>query len=317
MSDQAQGLRSLANRSRTTAGNLHETSAAFSSHASSCAVVSEPAPVHHARVLAITSGKGGVGKTNFTSNLGLAIAKAGHRVVAVDADLGLANLHVVLGITPHYTLEHVLNGTKTLAEALYSAPYGMQVLGGASGIADIANLKEEQRGTLLQTLRQLDTQTDLLLLDTGAGVSEGVLSFLNAAQEILIVTTPEPTSLTDAYATMKVVLRENPEARFLLVVNMASNEQEARAVAERLNAIAARFLHASIQYLGYVPFDTQVRNAVRSQKPFVVENPDAPAAQAIRQIAGRIVEIPAAQQRSGGLSAMLTRMQRLFVRSSV
>lgn len=255
MSDQAQGLRALADQTRrdhigpslspnrvpedaAVGGNATGGSATLSpavsrdvavadarlhSEASSSAyrAATVAAPPARARVIAVTSGKGGVGKTNFSSNLSLVMARSGLRVIAVDADLGLANLHVVLGVMPRYHLEHVIRGERTLQETLHTAPGGLQIIAGGSGITELANLDVPRRDAFITGLSELDTLADVILLDTGAGLSHNVLAFLCAVEEVIIVTTPEPTAITDAYATIKVVSQQNPAARLMLVVNMA------------------------------------------------------------------------------------------------
>ena len=347
MSDQAQGLRELADQSRRDPGG-HSPAAfapadSFAAATASRTLETERAvlplsPVaapHYAvadarlhnasltettrpvraRVLAVTSGKGGVGKTNFSTGLALTLAQQGKRVIVLDADLGLANLHVVLGINPRYHLEHVLRGEKTLRETLFPGPLGIQIIGGASGLTELANLTKAQREHFIASLQELDTLADVIIIDTGAGLSHTVLSFLNATEEILVVTTPEPTAITDAYATIKVVTGENPGARLRLVVNMAQSQEEAFAVANRLNQIAQQFLHTRLDFAGYIPLDPAVRAAVRAQKPFVLTHPHSPAARGIAQIAASLnAETEKAPEKSapaerGGITGLLNRMQ--------
>lgn len=265
-----------------------------------------------ARVIAVTSGKGGVGKTNFSSNLSLVMARTGQRVIAVDADLGLANLHVILGVTPRYHLEHVIRGERTLRDTLHEAPGGIQIIAGGSGITELANLDETRRDAFVAGLSELDALADIILLDTGAGLSRNVLAFLCAVEEIIVVTTPEPTAITDAYATIKVVSKENPSARLMLVVNMAQSEAEAEAVAGRLMQIAGQFLRVQLEFLGYIPHDPAVSRAVRIQKPFTVSAPDSAAAQAIARIAAQLGYRPRTASSSGGVRGFLSRMQRFF-----
>ena len=282
-------------------------------------LLAEPAPAAppRARVLAVTSGKGGVGKTNFSTNLALTLTQQGLRVIVLDADLGLANLHVILGVTPRYHLEHVLLGERTLAETLFPGPGGIQIIGGASGLSDLANLDGRQRDYLVESLQELDTLADVVIIDTGAGLSHTVMSFLNAAEEILVVTTPEPTAITDAYATIKVVTGENPEAKIRLIVNMAQSAEEAQAVANRLNRIALQFLRVGLDYAGYLPLDPTVRAAVRAQKPFTLLYPNSPASRSVAQIArnlgfyeeSRLSAKIAEPPRTGGVAGLLGRMQ--------
>ncbi len=265
----------------------------------------------HARVVAVTSGKGGVGKTNFSTNLSLTLARSGQRLIVVDADLGLANLHVILGIAPQFHLEHVMRGEKTLREVLCTGPGGIQIIGGGSGITELANLNESGRRAFIEGLTELDDLADMILIDTGAGLSRNVLAFLCAVEEVIVLTTPEPTAITDAYATIKVVSQENPTARLMLVVNMAQSEAEAEAVANRLMQIAQQFLHVELHWLGFIPQDSAVTKAVRAQQPFVLSHPASAAATAISRIAGRLGYSDTDLTREG-MGGFLNRMQRFF-----
>lgn len=344
MSDQAQGLRALADQTRrdhigpsltsdrvmddASGDTLHANgippvahgvvvadtrlhSVAFPSGATTQTVAAPPP----ARVIAVTSGKGGVGKTNFSSNLSLVMARSGLRVIAVDADLGLANLHVILGVTPRYHLEHVIRGERTLREALHDAPGGLRIIAGGSGITELANLDGPRREAFIAGLSELDALADIIMLDTGAGLSHNVLSFLCAVEEVIIVTTPEPTAITDAYATIKVVSQENPSARLMLVVNMAQSQAEAEAVANRLNMIANQFLHVQLEFLGAIPLDPAVSRAVRIQQPFLLSQPDSAAAQGVIRIAAQLgYQSPKAIPTSG-FRGFLCRMHRFFAAS--
>ncbi len=270
----------------------------------------------HARVIAITSGKGGVGKTSISTNLALMMAKSGQRVVVLDADLGLANLHIMLGVNPKYHLQHVISGEKTLQEVLYECPGGIKIVGGGSGICELADIEVSKREAFLSDLNTLDSMADVILLDTGAGLSRNVISFLCAAEEVVVLSTPEPTSLMDAYATIKVVSRESPDVRLGLIVNMARTEEESRATKDRMIKITKQYLHIDLDFLGSIPFDVVVPQAVRAQKPFTVTNPNAPATRAVEQIAqhmGYQSQIPS----GGGISGFLNRMQNFGRRLTV
>jgi flagellar biosynthesis protein FlhG len=276
------------------------------------------APRRMARVIAITSGKGGVGKTNFCSNLALTLAARGQRVIIVDADLGMANVHVILGVSPPFHMEHVMRGEKTLAEILYQAPGGVGIISGGSGLTDLANLDDAERQRFISSLSELDSLADVVLLDTGAGLSHNVLAFLCAVEEVIVITTPEPPAIMDAYATIKVIARENPHAQQRLVVNMAQSEAEARAVAQRLQSISQQFLGRDMNWLGYLPHDMTVSRAVRAQQPFTTLQPNAPVSRAILQIADKLGfdKTPPASQ-TAGVSGLLNQMQRFFgLRSS-
>ena len=284
-------------------------------HPASAATMTRPRVL--ARVVAVTSGKGGVGKTNFCSNLALTLAARGQRVIIVDADLGLANVHVVMGVAPRFHLEHVMRGEKTLKEVIYQTPSGVGIIGGGSGLADMANLDDARRQRFIAGLSDLDTLADVVLLDTGAGLSHNVLAFLCAVDEVIVVTTPEPTAITDAYATIKVLSQENPDAQQRLVINMAQSEAEAQAVAQRLQSISQRFLQRDLEVLGYIPHDMTVTRAVRAQQPFTVLQPTSPASRAILQIASRLgYDHSPLLRHSSGVGGLLNRMQRFFQQKS-
>jgi flagellar biosynthesis protein FlhG len=294
MADQAQGLRLLANQARS----------AFSLGDS--VVVSSRKT---ARTIAVTSGKGGVGKTNFSTNLALQLAKAGQRVVVLDADLGLANLHVVLGVSPQYHLGHVIRGERTLREVIFHAPQGIDIIAGGSGVAELANLDAAAVQRFIHTLAEIDDLADILLIDTGAGLSDNVLAFVLAAEEVLVVTTPEPTALADAYAMIKVVARDNSEANMSVVVNMATSDAEAEATSGRLRTVAKQFLNVDLGVLGHIPQDPMVPRAVRAQRPVSIDHPNCPM---VRAIGGMVDTLGYRESRPAGVRGFLNRMTRLL-----
>lgn len=294
MADQAQGLRVLADQTRRT-GELERT-----------ALVTHP---KSARIIAVTSGKGGVGKTNFAINLALMLARAGERVVLLDADLGLANVHVLLGVSPRFHLQHVIRGQKALAEILFPAANGVQVIAGGSGIAELANLGDGQRQRFIEKLAALDSLADVVLVDTGAGLSRNVLGFVLASDEVIVVTTPEPTAIADAYATIKVVSRQSPGARLRLVVNMAATRAEADATAERLCLVSKQFLNVDLDVLGHIPNDPAVPRAVRAQKPLAIDSPNGPATKAIERM---VTSLGYRAVRTAGIRGFVTRVTRHF-----
>ncbi len=253
----------------------------------------------NARVIAVTSGKGGVGKSNVSVNLAARLATMGRRVVLLDADLGMANADVLCDVAVRTNLAHVIAGRKRLAEAMVEGPGGFMLIPGASGLAQMANLSEFERARVVGMLRQLESEYDLMLIDTGAGIGPNVLSFLLAADEILVVTTPEPTAITDAYAVIKSVCRQREGVPVNLLVNMARDRDEARRVHERVAAVCRRFLGVSLADAGYVLSDPRVPAAVRRRIPFVLDAPDAPASLCIRQLAHKL-DRHAVEPRGGG-----------------
>jgi flagellar biosynthesis protein FlhG len=271
-------------------------------------------PARHARILAVTSGKGGVGKSNFSANLSVALGQMGRRVIMMDADMGLANAHLLLGSSPQFTLEHVMRGEKTVAEVLHPVAENVQLIAGGSGITELADLKEDTREACLTGLRDLDTSCDLIVIDTGAGVANNVLGFLCAVAEIIVVTTPEPTAITNAYATIKVVSRQNPEARLMLVVNMVHSSGEGDAVAERLKTIARQFLKIELEYLGFIPTDPAVQKAVRIRTPFVSSAPGCRATTELKRVVASLGYTGRETVPQTGVEGFLTGLQRFFGR---
>lgn len=245
------------------------------------------------RVMAITSGKGGVGKTHIVVNLAYALQRLGARVLILDADLGLGNVDVLLGIAPQFTLQHVLEGTKTLAEILVEGPAGMMILPAGSGVQELAHLTEAQRTRLLEALDTFDDELDFVLVDTGAGISANVMYFNIAAQDSVIVVTPEPTSLTDAYALVKVLATQYAATHFKVVLNMVASVAEAEDVFHRLTMVTQRFLHISLEYLGFIPRDMSFLHAVRQQQALLEYAPHSPAARCFQDIARTVLANPA------------------------
>jgi flagellar biosynthesis protein FlhG len=257
---------------------------------------------HAPLVISVTSGKGGVGKTNLCVNLACELARRGKKVVLLDADLGLANVDVVLGLTPAKNLFHLFHAGAKLADILCPTPYGFSILPAASGVTEMLALDTGQKLELLEALDPLDAQTDVLLVDTGAGIGDNVAYFNIAAQERILVLTPEPTSLTDAYALIKVLKNDHGVDRFKVLVNLAPDRAAAREVFKRLHAACDHFLSGvSLDLLGFIPRDPEVRAAVVEQKPFVRRLPDSPAAKALAEAAGRVAGLAPAQKLDGNI----------------
>jgi flagellar biosynthesis protein FlhG len=263
--------------------------------------------------MAIASGKGGVGKTNITVNLAIALARDGKKVVVLDGDLGLANVDVLLGITSRYTLQQVVSGERRLGEVMVQAPGGIWVIPGGSGLEELADLTEEQRRNLVAQLAELDGRVDVLLIDTAAGVSREVSAFLEATPEVLVVTTPEPTAIADAYALVKVATnaaaRHGSRPVFRLIVNQANDVGEAVGVSRKLQMVAKQFLDVELESLGYVPVDRSVGKATRGQVPLLLAYPSSPAALRIVELARRLTPGRSAVKESGsGIISLLKRM---------
>ncbi|HPV48808.1 MAG TPA: MinD/ParA family protein [Smithellaceae bacterium] len=240
------------------------------------------------RVLSVTSGKGGVGKTNIAANLAYLLAKQRKKMLVLDADAGLANIDVILGINPRYNLSHVLKGEKTIAETLVEGPGGIRILPSASGLPEMTDLSRGQKLTLVDELNTLNGEVDYVLIDTGAGISSNVMYFNMAAKEIIVVATPEPTSLTDAYALIKVLYQRHAKRRFRLIANMVKNAEEGKEIFSRLGRATDHFLNLTIEYLGHIVLDEKVNGAVRQQKAFAELYPQCPSALCLAKIAEKI-----------------------------
>ena len=281
--DQAEGLRTLMKNGSREKGVPRS-------------VLSPPRPSGGDRcpkVLSVASGKGGVGKTNLVANLGYAFTQLGKRILILDADLGLANIDVLLGLTPRYTIEHLFDRTKTFAELLIKGPGGMSIMPASSGVMDLVDLKEEQKLFLLSEIDLMAGQIDLLLIDTGAGISSNVLYFNMAAQESIVIVTPEPTSITDAYALIKVLSVRFKKRTFMVLVNLVEGDHEARDVFRKISLVADRFLEqVSIDYLGFIPVDEKLPWAVKQQRAVLELYPKAPSSRGFMDLAKRLAERP-------------------------
>ncbi len=247
-----------------------------------------PKTFFHGRVLAITSGKGGVGKTNVVAGLAITLARMGQRVVVMDADFGLANLDILLGLSPQYTLEHVLRGEKLIEEILLEGPLGIRIIPASSGIQELTRLDTMAELRLVQGLQRVAETTDWLLIDTAAGIHDSVVKLLMAAQEVVLVTTPEPTSLVDAYAMVKVLHLRDPEKGVWLMVNNGQSLDEAQETIQQLQAATQRFLGKDLRVLGVLPADPHVLQAVRQQRSVADLYPGSPSGLALEALARQL-----------------------------
>ena len=265
------------------------------------AAVSNSAAARGPRVVAVTSGKGGVGKTNVVANLAFCLSEIGLKVVVLDADFGLANIDVLLGLAPRFHLGHVLFGNKSLADIMVQGPRGIRIIPASSGLQKLSELTTAQKNYLMKSFADLDCDTDYFLIDTAAGISNNVVHFLLAAQEVIVVSAPEPTAIVDAYAVVKILLSEDPEKNIRLLVNSVRSEEEAREVFRQINSVVKRFLNREVFYLGHVERDPHVAQAVRSQVLVAQCFPEAPAGRCFRRLAHAMVRENAGMGTAGDL----------------
>jgi flagellar biosynthesis protein FlhG len=256
------------------------------------------------RTIAVTSGKGGVGKSNVALNLSILLSAAGNRVALVDADLALANLDVLANVTVRSNISHVIAGRRTLEETIIDLPSGVQFVPGASGLAKLADLSDFQRAKLMSDLGALEADNDVIVTDCSAGIGPAVMNFACAAGHVMVVTTPEPTAITDGYAVIKSVIQRNYNGYMSLLVNMATSRQEARTTYQRIATVARQFLGARVFDAGYVLTDPKVTEAVKKREPFVLAYPRSPASRCLAALATKL--------RSG--SALVGQKQGFFRR---
>lgn len=264
------------------------------------------------RVIAVTSGKGGVGKTSIAVNLGLALRQLGHEVLIIDADLGLANVDVVLGTNPALHLGHVVRGEKRIEDVIYTGPGGLKLIAAGSGLQELLDVEEPELARFVHALQELEREADFVLIDTSAGLTRQVTAFVLAADEILVVTNPEPTAMTDAYAVIKIITRHRPGANIRLILNEVDNEEDAEVAINRISMAALRFLGVQIDSLGHVPSDLTVPRAIKQQQPFLLSYPGGAAARAVRELAARLSGTSDEQEYDKGF--FFRRLARFFSR---
>ncbi len=266
--------------------------------------------IHLPRVISITSGKGGVGKTNVSANMAFIMAaRFGLRVLVLDADLGLGNMDVLLNIRPSHTLQDVLMGDRSLSEILVRGPGGMLILPAASGVEEMTSLTSEQNLRLLEEFESLSMDLDVLLIDTGAGISENVLNFNMASRETVVVVTPEPTSRTDAFALMKVLFRRQADKPFLFLANMVRDRQEAIGLFDLVSGVADRYLPGlALSFVGHLPSDPSLTQAVRSQRAIAEMLPGAPFSKGMEVVVRSILSRPPRSGGDGGIGLWMKRL---------
>ncbi len=264
-----------------------------------------PRPV---KVVAVSGGKGGVGKTNVSVNLAMALAKLGRKVMLLDADFGLANVDVLLGLSPEYDLSHLIRGERNLEEIIVDGPADIRIIPASSGVGRMASLSPAEHAGVIRAFSELSYDLDVLIVDTAAGISDGVVSFCRASQEVIVVVCDEPASITDAYAFMKVMNREYGVERFHVLANMVRSAREGHELYLKLTRAAERFLDITPTFLGAIPHDERLRKAVQKQQAVVEAYPGSPSAVALKKVARSIDEWPLARQAGGQLEFFVERL---------
>ncbi len=251
------------------------------------------------RIIAITSGKGGVGKTNIVANLGYAFTQMDKRVLIFDADLGLGNLDVLLGLAPKYNISHVATGIMDMSDIIITGPGNMRILPASSGIESLTRLSDQQKVRLRDSLDRMLDSVDIFLIDTGAGISSNVMYFNSNAHEIMVIVSPEPTSITDAYALMKVLHLHYSQTRFRLIVNFAKTAQEADELYRQLNKVTDKFLNITLEYMGYILSDKELQKGVKLQRVVSEICPNSDASRCFATLAKKICDTPAKHNGGG------------------
>jgi len=259
------------------------------------------------RVIAVTGGKGGVGKTNVSINLAVALSEMGQRVMILDADLGLANIDIALGLHSERDLSHVLAGECSLAEVVLEGPAGIQVVPASSGVQKMAELSSAEHAGLIHAFSEIN-DVDVLIVDTAAGISDTVISFSRAAQELIVVVCDEPASITDAYALIKLLNREYAVNRFRILANMVSNTQEGRDLYNKLFRVTDRYLDVMLNFMGSIPYDEALKKAVKSQKPVIQAFPRSPVSRAFKSLAKKVDNWPVPTGANGHLQFFVERL---------
>jgi len=275
--DQADGLRELVRKDAEKLGGAG-------------IIGKGPSKTTCTRVISVTSGKGGVGKTNIVGNLAISFKRLGKRVLVLDGDLGLANIDIIFGLSPSHNIKHVINGEKSLSDVIVEGPEKIQIIPAGSGVQDLVHLTQGQKLNLLNEFDALEEEFDIFLIDTGAGISSNVIYFSIAADERIVVATAEPTSITDAYALIKVMYTRHGTHTFKLLVNMVDDEEEARSVFENLSNAVVRFLKGiSLEYVGFILRDGNLEKAVRQQSTVISRYPESISSRCFTELASRLL----------------------------
>ena len=271
---------------------------------------------HLARVITVTSGKGGVGKTNMSVNIAIQLSRLGKKVIILDADFGLANVEVMLGKRPRYNLADMIFGGKDINEIICDGPEDIGFISGGSGIKELSNLSKDQISGIVNMMYELDSIADIIIIDTGAGISNAVIDMVLASSEVLLVTTPEPTSITDAYALLKTINKtpgfQSENIKIRMIGNRTLNLSDGYELYNKLNSVVGEFLDMNMEYLGAVPFDVNLTKAVMKQQPVSIIYPNTPAVKSIRSMAETLINMEHSEQKTMrmGLSGLFSKMFR-------
>lgn len=290
LNDQAASLRAMQKKSAET------LPAGEKGSFTNTAIKNDQKPI---RVISVASGKGGVGKTNVSVNIGTALSRLGHRVLLMDADMGLANVDILLGLQTDYNLSHVLDGKKTLKEVIVEGPAGLKIIPAASGVKRMAQLNVMENAGIINAFSELSADIDVLIIDTAAGIADSVVSFCRASQEVIVVVTDEPASITDAYALIKVLSRDYGVSRFRFLANMVNSEREGKLLYQKMASVTEKFLDITLDYLGVVPYDKALKQAVQRQTPVTILNPNSLSAESFFNMAQQIDRWPIPQNMTG------------------
>jgi len=261
------------------------------------------------RVITVTSGKGGVGKTSISVNLALQLQNLNKKVVIIDADFGLSNVEVMLGIRPQYNLADIIYGGRSVEEIITQGPNGIGFISGGSGVQDLVNLDKNSLKKLISKMVKLDSMYDVVIIDTGAGIADSVIEFVISSPEVLLVVTPEPTSITDAYSLLKAVKRkkdfEREKKSIKVITNRVSNQEEGEEIFEKISIVVSKFLNIHLEYLGYIPQNNSMSSSVLEQKPVLLREPEGEAAARIKGMCNKLLDIPEDEKSKSGIAKVL------------